>query len=259
MSLTDQQRARMQDLLADRAVFGLNAAEQDELRRLQAEAADSCSDFDQVAADILLADLHIVEEPPSTLVARLIADADVGRTSAPTAPLRPVNRRRSEVMAWFVSACLLVVTVFALNGRPEQSTSEPGLAELRERFLSQQTDAIQVPWLPSKDPAAQEATGDVVWSPEQQAGVMRFRGLKPNDPTVEQYQLWIIDGERNAAQPVDGGVFDVPPGSDEVLVKIAAKLTVFDPRAFAVTIERPGGVVVSDRERLALLASVDAG
>lgn len=37
---------------------------------------------------------------------------------------------------------------------------------------------------------------------------MRFRNLKPNGPKTQQYQLWIIDGERNAAQPVDGGVFD---------------------------------------------------
>ena len=48
------------------------------------------------------------------------------------------------------------------------------------------------------------------------------------------------------ARPVDGGVFDVPAGAAEVIVTIDAKLAIARPTAFAVTLEKPGGVVVSD-------------
>ena len=43
---------------------------------------------------------------------------------------------------------------------------------------------------------------------------------------------------------------------DEVIVPIRASLPVGAPLAFAVTIERPGGVVVSDRSRVVVIARV---
>jgi len=49
-------------------------------------------------------------------------------------------------------------------------------------------------------------------------------------------------------------VFDVT--GDEVVVAIDAKLRVREPTLFAITIEKPGGVVVSRRERLVLVAAV---
>jgi hypothetical protein len=42
----------------------------------------------------------------------------------------------------------------------------------------------------------------------------------------------------------------------ETIVPIQAKLKVLKPAAFAITIEKPGGVVVSTQERLPLLAVV---
>ena len=82
---------------------------------------------------------------------------------------------------------------------------------------------------------------------------MRFVGLAANDPTVSQYQLWIFDKARDQAYPVDGGVFDVS-GSGEVIVPIDPKIHVDDATLFAVTVERPGGVVVSKRERIVVTA-----
>ncbi len=83
---------------------------------------------------------------------------------------------------------------------------------------------------------------------------MRIRGLAANDPKAAQYQLWIFDGKRDQAHPVDGGVFDVVDG--EVVVPIRAAIQVFEPKLFAVTVERPGGVVVSKRERIVLTAAL---
>ena len=57
------------------------------------------------------------------------------------------------------------------------------------------------------------------------------------------------------ANPIDGGVFDVPAGVGEHVVRIEAKLQVLRPQAFAITLEKPGGVVVSDGPLLVVAAA----
>jgi anti-sigma-K factor RskA len=69
-----------------------------------------------------------------------------------------------------------------------------------------------------------------------------------------QYQLWIFDKNRDERYPVDGGVFDIPPGAHEVFVPIDARVPVGEAVLFAITVEPPGGVVVSKRDRIALVA-----
>jgi anti-sigma-K factor RskA len=133
------------------------------------------------------------------------------------------------------------------------------LAERRTALLANARALLKLDWTATKDPAALAAQGDVVWDNVTQTGYMRFAGLAPNDPAKQQYQLWIFDAERGDKYPVDGGVFDVPAGQTEVLVPISAKLKVIKPAMFAVTVERPGGVVVSGRERIVVLAQVSAG
>ena len=78
----------------------------------------------------------------------------------------------------------------------------------------------------------------------------------PNDPSQSQYQLWIFDGTREK-HPVDGGVFDVNEAG-EVVIPIDPKLPVGQPTLFAITVERPGGVVVSDQGRIAMVGKVGA-
>lgn len=104
----------------------------------------------------------------------------------------------------------------------------------------------------------QQLTGEVVWDPETNEGYMVFEGLGENDPGEYQYQLWIFDAERRTGdlpqfgdgilsqRPVDGGVFDASSG--RVVVPIDAKLAVGKAAIFAITVEPPGGVVVSDRD-----------
>jgi len=56
---------------------------------------------------------------------------------------------------------------------------------------------------------------------------------------------------------VDGGVFDITDDG-KVIVPIEAKLPVGAPTLFAITVERPGGVVVSDQGRIAMVGKVGA-
>jgi hypothetical protein len=55
---------------------------------------------------------------------------------------------------------------------------------------------------------------------------------------------------------VDGGVFDVPQNG-EVIIPIDAKIKVQKPTLFAVTAEKPGGVVVSKQEKVLAIAKVE--
>lgn len=132
------------------------------------------------------------------------------------------------------------------------------LAEQRADLLASASDVTTLPWSATKDPNATGASGDIVWSKSAQKGFMRFTGLAANDPKQIQYQLWIFDKSRPQETPVDGGVFDVS-ATGEVIVPITAKLSVDEPVLFAVTIEKPGGVVVSKRERIVVTAAPKAG
>jgi hypothetical protein len=219
-----------------------------------------------------------ITQLPPALAARIIADGEaqlraqaVPRPVAPTVSSPSRALRITAVAGWLAAASLAVwaagsrgadapsVSGATVDVTPASSsaavTDARALVALRTALLADST-SLRRNWAPSTDPAARSAGGDLVWNAAQQRGVMRFTGLVPNDPRVAQYQLWIVDASRDARYPVDGGVFDVTE-SGEVLVLITPRLPVDRPTLFAITLERPGGVVVSSRERLVLAAPVD--
>jgi hypothetical protein len=189
---------------------------------------------------------QISEPAPSPAGSLAAATADNGsdatgrgRPRTPQLAVAPADTRfnsRSEVTE--------VVAEAAADPAAERA------ALVAQRFVLRRN------WAPAGDSAGRAVQGDVVWDARTQTGYMRFVGLRRNDPSSEQYQLWIFDGRRDERYPVDGGVFDVRGGEDEVIVPIRARLPVGTPLAFAVTIERPGGVVVSERNRVVVIARV---
>jgi hypothetical protein len=201
----------------------------------------------------------------------------------PRAELRPTSsapesrgvgwQRLVSLAGWGVAACLglALLSRSTLSPRegirpdPEAAAVRPAAADPAEKrralLLAEDPTALAVAWAAGEDRSVTGLPegmthGDVVWSQSRQQGYMRFRGLAANDPAVEQYQLWIFDAERDAAHPVDGGVFDVADADGEVCVPIDPRLPIGKPTLFAITVEKPGGVVVSKRERLPLLAKV---
>jgi hypothetical protein len=139
-----------------------------------------------------------------------------------------------------------------------------GTSKLTFDDLKARPGTIEIAWKPLPDETCQEkCSGEVIWNNELQQGYMTFKGLAANDPATFQYQLWVFDASQK--HPVDGGVFDIAEGSakvnsrGEVVVPVVAKIRVDTPQAFAVTIEKPGGVVVSDQKRIATLAPVSKG
>jgi len=253
---------RWEELQATRLLFGLSADEQvenDDLARQM--PADSATQFDTVVAAIDVAWADAQQPLPEQLrrAIRSRAEQEIASKKVASPQVSPVglgSRGRSVNYApWLVAAASVALALFTwLANRPVQRT-EPTIAQLRSELMASADDLLRADWSAGTTPI-EGATGDVVWSSSRQQGYMRFRGLTVNEPTREQYQLWIFDKNQSDKTPIDGGVFDVA-ASDEVIVPINAKLRVQEALMFAITIEKPGGVVVSSRERLPLLAKVE--
>jgi anti-sigma-K factor RskA len=256
------------DLLEKRAVYGLTAEEEKQLEGLG--GADDLS-FDRAAAAINLGDLGTIDEMPANLRARVVADAnEFFADKQPAAmPVETPAPARSGLgifgwLGWAMAAAAVIVLVFNLvvtrvspptqiaqatpTPTPEKLTPE----QMRDRLINSAPDLARAD-IGAGNVKELKPTGDIVWSDADQAGYIHVKGLPKNDPTKEQYQLWIFDQNQDAKTPVDGGVFDVS-ADGEVTIPINAKLKVKNPQLFAITIEKPGGVVVSKQEKVASLA-----
>ncbi len=256
---------KLMDLLAQRASVGLSDDEERTLEHML-EAKGLLEDDDvelAVAAAWNAFALGSADEgaapAPASLRAKLEADADaffdndraagnvtdfsaarVGR-EAEEKLVKAGTLARTGLIGWAVAATLLVAMF--VTGGPERDVTID-LAEARAGLISASTSTMVLPWAPPQAAGYEQVTGDVVWNDARQEGYLRLAGMPVNDPAVSQFQLWIVDPDRDA-NPVDGGVFDIPAGVGEVIIPISAKLRVSDPEAFAITREKPGGVVVS--------------
>jgi hypothetical protein len=238
------------DLMVEEVTCGLAPNELESL--LSRVDRGEFAALERAAAALSVAGLGRLEEPPASLMARLKSEARARYPGAPKSISTPAPRANwSAWSGWLAAAALLVA--FLSRGVFQHART---IAESREEFVASAKDLVRASWQATKDPLAGSVNGDVVWSSTRQEGYMRFRDLPPNDPKKSQYQLWIFDAKRAQweAKPVDGGVFDIGPGG-EAVVPIHAKLDVRDAKLFGVTLETPGGVVVSDREHLLATAS----
>ncbi|MEM6819744.1 MAG: anti-sigma factor [Pseudomonadota bacterium] len=248
------------------------------LRQLDAETpADLCQSLELAAAAPLTSIPTGGEAMPAHLRRRIELDAlnhvgDTARVPRASSVSSIQNaRRRSEAVVvpdtgtnwfsgagWLAAAALLVALVFNQNS-PEATQTDTAVAEapsdvteptppssvLQRDELLEVAGTITVPWLQPNQAGFELVTGDVVWNDALQQGYLRLANMPINDTAARQYQLWIVDPDRDA-EPVDGGVFDIVARNGEVLVPIDAKLRVSEPTAFAITLEQRGGVVVSE-------------
>lgn len=273
------EHVRLLELLADRATEGLTAPEQAELQRL----LDRDPGIDEDAIDRIVAAIDVAAGTNAAAampeaVRRKIEQSAAAHIAAPfnartslglaSGGAGPGARHRMNPFTlwggWLAAAACLALAVFGWlrpgsTGSTGPQASIPP-AEAAERLLKQ-PDTTRVAWKPWDAPEFATVSGDVVWNEKEQRGYVRFRGLPANDPTREQYQLWIVD-ERGLADAsgqsarISGGVFNIAPDAKgEVVIPIDPKLKVRNAQAFAVTREKPGGTWVSDMERRVVIAS----
>jgi len=253
-------RERLEELLVRRTIEGLGPAEEAELDHLLATSDETDPDrFDEAAAWFYIGSAPDTRPMPDDIAQRVIdrferADGDTDRDVVVPVRKRRAHRPTRQHAGWLAAAAALILAVTGwwpeLQG-PE--VTDPAAA--RDQLIASAQDLVRVEWSNTEHPLAQQlAGGYVVWSNELQRGYMTFRSMPDNDPSEHQYQLWVFDAARSEKYPVDGGVFDATVDGDEVVVPIHAKLPVEKATLFAVTLEPPGGVVVSDRDPILWIA-----
>ncbi|MGB0767372.1 MAG: hypothetical protein ACPGYV_06650 [Phycisphaeraceae bacterium] len=274
---------RLIDLMVEDATQGLAPPEQAELSaaidndaalRIEAEAYAMAA----TAVELVLTQPQRVEALPNPLREKLIAaaqpyvNADSSASQLQLAGThadvpKPVSSLTDgRMFGWYAAAAALVALALVLvtpNAPAPAPTNGTGGVTLAPALtydeLLADADTLAADWgfnADGGDPRFADATGQVIWNTDKQAGYMKLAGLPVNDPDVEQYQLWIVDPARDA-EPIDGGVFDIT-ARGEVIVPIDAKLRSDSPAVFAITIEQPGGVVVSEGP-LQVVAAVQQG
>lgn len=285
---------RLLDLLSEHAASGLDADERAELEALLVGRDDMDVDtFDASAGALAEVFANASFEPMPAHIrercigaARVVVQEQPQKTSNDPAPGESGRTLRFDSLAtsnsspwssagWVAAAACLLLAVLAwviAPGTPGVSI-EPDpwinvtdnqtlLASQRSEFVETQAGRVIWEWSEWGDEYA-GVTGDVVWDPETNEGFMRFRNLPPNDPQEKKYQLWIVDSTRGTplqVPPVDGGLFDVRPTEDgEWIVPFTAKLPVGEATGFGVTLEDARGVVVSDQEVKAVIATAPPG
>jgi hypothetical protein len=276
---TDEYSDELVDLLIKDATEGLTEEEKKELHMLQYEFPD----FDAQFADDAMAALSLAMVGRGERLPRHLRDNILDAANAPDAvgaeedniasleAARALKNSRKErqgltrivapgTAGWWTAAAAFVLAVAGWWPRLMDDTSQmTANQEPTRQELLASGHAIRASWTPA---AAADAplVGDVVFDPVSQRGFLTFRGIPKNDPRLAQYQLWIVDAHRKQPEPVDGGVFNVtgtPTSSgNDVVIPFEAKLPVGQPAAFVVTLEQPGGVVISKQEKVLALAKV---
>jgi len=267
-------RNRLYELLADEASAALDTGDDTELTRLVRQNPGVARDeILQAAALTQIAFLRRTggQRMPAGLRERLVSQGEalvlrqrgplpgqvpghvpghlpgprlVTTSSSPTTAKAPPAPRWSAVSGsgWALAAMLAVAFVVVRN-EPAALSPGPDVTATRASLVNEAPDVLTLPWAPPTAAGYEGVTGDVVWSQARQQGYLRLANMPVNDPARRQYQLWIVDPDRDK-NPVDGGVFNVS-ATGEVIIPIQAKLQIQSPKAFAITAEQPGGVVVS--------------
>ncbi len=261
MSSVEPLEFRMQELAAGFSFGDLSEAEWNEMKSYDQETFQAMVErTEEAAAKAFLTFLGTMpsEPMPAELSSRLkrMASgyfAQVANEDSNKVTIAPSSMGLREISAWLCMAASIALAL--LVWLPSKRDLSVSVQQQRDSLIASATDIIRSKWeATAPDPKPGVELGEVAWSTSAQQGFMTIRGLSVNDATKEQYQLWIIDPTRDD-KPVDGGVFDIT-STGESIVPIRAKLRVDQPTVFAITVEKPGGVVVSDQKRLPLLAKV---
>ena len=247
----EEMLSRFEELDAGRVLGDLDAAESAEWSELSLQLGVSGDPSLDLLAAEFEATLSRDSAPalPLGLAARLCPVVEMPAKPAPVP-------EKSKVLigpwlGWAAAACLLGLLVFRGGDTGQPS---PSADARRDALLRQEAGLKGIPFAGTSGDYA-SAGGEVVWSDGKQEGYMTLSGIPANDPGQYQYQLWIVDPDRDAL-PVDGGVFDIPAGQEKVVIPIDSKLAVNKPTTFVITREKPGGVVKSGQEVVVAIAKL---
>ncbi len=233
--------------------------------RVEPDLARAVSRCEEVVALAVLADTPETPAPAADLRARLLAEVTEDRVV-------PIAAGRGGSWGWGMAAALaLAATIFGvvalqrgdriaeLNDQLAQARQmiesvsadlaamtmnrETLVARIAQLESSRQLDSLRIAALSSQLEQASQAFGFAVFDPATDEGLIEVIDLPAIDRDSQDYQLWVVDPQYE--NPVDGGVLEV--GADgKARVRFRAKQPVTQVAAFAVSLERKGGVPVAE-------------
>ncbi len=165
---------------------------------------------------------------------RLVADA-----RAEAGSLRGQLAKRDADLAQLSQRIVTLTRDTALATR-ELNDARDRIARLLADMKSERDLAnFKITMLASLAKDSPQANAVAVWDPAKQEGILQVEKL-PALAANQDYQLWVVDPQYPI--PVDAGVFTVDPASGAARFDFKARQPVAAVAAFAVSLERKGGV-----------------
>lgn len=226
---------RQQQALADLALQGIR-------QQLEAERLVASRQAKDLSQQLTAANSQLAQARADS--ARLTSElAAAGAQSAALA--NQLAEARSRVAAGESQVATLNQRIDAMAGATADLTRQ--LEQTRTRIAQLTADLVverdlaeyKISVLASLVKDNPEAVAVALWDPGRKQGVLKVEKL-PALATNQDYQLWVIDPQYK--DPVDGGVFTVDPRTGGNKVAFTAKQPVNAVNAFAISLERKGGV-----------------
>ncbi|MCF3651221.1 anti-sigma factor domain-containing protein [Synoicihabitans lomoniglobus] len=278
--MTDRDQELIADYVLGELLPGDNAAFEARMQQ-DAKLARAVSEMEEIIALGVLSDTPAVS-PSRKLRSRVLASIEP-RPTATEATSRaeqpdeapdesaPIPFPAVAAWGWGVAAALAVgATVLTFNLKERGDTIvnlETELASARDSLESvsedlarsfldrdalssrvaelesrQRLDTLRIAAMTSQLEEA-ASYGFAVFDPETDDGVIEVINMPTIDGDTQDFQLWVVDPQY--PNPVDGGIIQVDE-SGRTRVRFHAKQPVSEVAAFAISLERKGGVPVAE-------------
>ena len=237
------------DLLATRSCQPLSYTEELELNHLLDEFPEYTPDYFEPIAALADASLYVNDDHnrssmSEALKRKILNDFEYSKNGSTFLRIFK-GLFQAPKLAWAMTCLLAVGTSISMIEFRNYENNYRNLPIKKAVLEFSSNDLIEYNWFAQTDEFC-DCSGDVIWSDDGQRGFITLAGLPMNDPTQNQYQIWIVDPNMHA-NPVDGGVFDIVTADSPTIIPINPKLPIGKAKGFAITLEQPGGVVISEQ------------
>jgi len=249
MDRTKEKLEKLLDLLAMRSLSSLSHTDELEMNHLLDEFPEYTPDYFESTAAIADASYYVHDENNLSSMPNSVKNKILNKFKSEQQESLYLKIFKdffqAPRMAWALTCLLAIGTSISMIEFRNYETNYRNLPVKKALLEFSSDDLIEYNWFAQTDEFC-DCSGSVVWSDDGQRGFITLAGLPMNDPTQNQYQIWIVDPNMHA-NPVDGGVFDIRTADAPTIIPINPKLPIDKAKGFAITLEQPGGVVISQK------------
>ena len=256
MDRTQEKLDKLLDLLAMRSCQVLSSVDELQLNHLLDDYPEYTPDFFDPIIALTDASIYVHDEEnlsgmPNDVKNRILRkhQAEFSKSKFTLDFLK--NIFYAPKLAWALTCLLAIGTSVSMIEFRNYESNYRNLPIKKAVLEFSSEDLIEYNWFAQSDEFC-DCDGNVMWSDDSQRGFITLAGLPMNDPSKNQYQIWIVDPNMHA-NPVDGGVFNITTADAPTIIPINPKLPIGKAKGFAITLEQAGGVVISN-EPLTLTA-----